>query len=259
MKNLLPTKKQQGAFTLIELLVVIAIIAILASILFPVFAQARGNARRATSLSNLKQLALAFTMYTQDYDESLPNSRSFPPSARYPCQVVPYTKSGAVFFSPQNSNSYTDTVGRVNSECKAGDFSLPVYTFSVWPDYGYNMQYLAAGTPFTTTGIQRLAAVNSPSETILVASSAFQDWTSYGIHYINPPSSWSGWSGSGQPLSPDNVGKVSPRYVGGTVAIAFVDGHVKAMRLPALRGPEPDASATLDQKRASHDQLWDLN
>jgi prepilin-type N-terminal cleavage/methylation domain-containing protein/prepilin-type processing-associated H-X9-DG protein len=62
----------RAGFTLIELLVVIAIIAILAAILFPVFAQARDKARAASCLSNVKQLALAFTMYAQDYDESLP-------------------------------------------------------------------------------------------------------------------------------------------------------------------------------------------
>lgn len=60
-------------FTLIELLVVIAIIAILAAILFPVFAQARGKARQVACLSNQKQIALAWTMYAQDYDETSPN------------------------------------------------------------------------------------------------------------------------------------------------------------------------------------------
>ena len=59
-------------FTLIELLVVIAIIAILAAILFPVFAQARDAARKAQCQSNLKQIGTAFTMYSQDYDETMP-------------------------------------------------------------------------------------------------------------------------------------------------------------------------------------------
>ena len=58
------------AFTLIELLVVVAIIAILAAILFPVFAQAREKARQATCLSNCKQIGLASNMYVQDYDET---------------------------------------------------------------------------------------------------------------------------------------------------------------------------------------------
>jgi prepilin-type N-terminal cleavage/methylation domain-containing protein/prepilin-type processing-associated H-X9-DG protein len=71
-----PQKTRQNGFTLIELLVVIAIIAILAAILFPVFARARENARRTSCLSNLKQMGLALMQYTQDYDESYPYASS---------------------------------------------------------------------------------------------------------------------------------------------------------------------------------------
>jgi prepilin-type N-terminal cleavage/methylation domain-containing protein/prepilin-type processing-associated H-X9-DG protein len=66
------TKRRTSGFTLIELLVTIAIIAILAAILFPVFARARENARRASCMSNLKQIGLGFMMYVQDYDERFP-------------------------------------------------------------------------------------------------------------------------------------------------------------------------------------------
>src|ERR1041384_5867613 len=65
---------KRSGFTLIELLVVIAIIAILAAILFPVFAQARESARMSSCLSNLKQIGLGTAMYVQDYDERFPNT-----------------------------------------------------------------------------------------------------------------------------------------------------------------------------------------
>lgn len=67
-----PRSKSAAGFTLIEMLIVIAIIAILASILFPVFARARESGRQTTCLSNLRQMSLAFRMYTQDSDERVP-------------------------------------------------------------------------------------------------------------------------------------------------------------------------------------------
>ena len=98
-------------FTLIELLVVIAIIAILAAILFPVFAQAREKARQTSCSSNLKQIGTAMLMYVQDYDETYPNRRfePFDPSdnnLRYDDHslrsvIQPYVKNWDVFVCPQ--------------------------------------------------------------------------------------------------------------------------------------------------------------
>ncbi|MDR3708964.1 MAG: DUF1559 domain-containing protein [Capsulimonadaceae bacterium] len=96
--------KHKG-FTLIELLVVIAIIAILAAILFPVFAQAREKARASACLSNLKQLGLGYTQYEQDYDENVPCglvSNGYG-SRGWAGQIYPYVKSKAVFICPSDT------------------------------------------------------------------------------------------------------------------------------------------------------------
>src|SRR5437763_14432141 len=91
-RGLHPRSQKIGSgFTLIELLVVIAIIAILAAILFPVFARARENARRASCQSNQKQLGLGFLQYAQDYDERLPFHQNWAP------QIYPYVKSTQIY------------------------------------------------------------------------------------------------------------------------------------------------------------------
>ncbi len=115
-------RKNSRGFTLIELLVVIAIIAILAAILFPVFAKARGMARKISSLSNMKQLALGDLMYSQDYDEAFPfndwwdqqhcNPAVYPSTTcagaftggrrTYADSILPYVKNKQVFASPNH-------------------------------------------------------------------------------------------------------------------------------------------------------------
>src|SRR5437773_1692881 len=90
---------RRSGFTLLELVIVIAVIAILAGILFPVFAQAREAARRATCLSNLRQLAQAHLLYVQDYDETLP-SWALPTSERWvmwPEYLGPYCRDPRLF------------------------------------------------------------------------------------------------------------------------------------------------------------------
>jgi prepilin-type N-terminal cleavage/methylation domain-containing protein/prepilin-type processing-associated H-X9-DG protein len=109
--------KRRG-FTLIELLVVIAIIAILAAILFPVFAQARAKARQASCTSNVKQLTLGFMMYVQDYDETFPFwnwGDSYIKGSRTPNHfesfwvnaIYPYVKNGGVYACPSSNDHST--------------------------------------------------------------------------------------------------------------------------------------------------------
>jgi len=94
-------RSNQGGFTLIELLVVIAIIAILAAILFPVFAQAREKAREISCLSNVKECATAFYMYVQDYDETTPKMGS---GVDWWSLIYPYTKDLNLYYCPDRND-----------------------------------------------------------------------------------------------------------------------------------------------------------
>ncbi len=190
-------KNERKAFTLIELLVVIAIIAILAAILFPVFARARENARRASCLSNTKQLGLAALQYSQDYDEKLPSSYLPGSSAStWNLQLQPYIKSYQVFYCPSDStHSSTGTFSNSNIS------------------YGWNYAYLTlpACTPsaYGCGGVS-LAYIQSVSQTVLLGDS--QDGLPYVINY----------AGVYQPL---------PRHLEGA-NFCFVDGHAKWFKIP---------------------------
>jgi prepilin-type N-terminal cleavage/methylation domain-containing protein/prepilin-type processing-associated H-X9-DG protein len=113
------------AFTLIELLVVIAIIAILAAILFPVFAQAKLAAKKTQDLSNTKQIATAIYMYCGDYDDTTPtiNSRRggnpAPVDIDYYVALYPYVKNMNVFLSPGRRSEYS-SIGGSGDDCVDG-------------------------------------------------------------------------------------------------------------------------------------------
>ena len=137
-------QKTRSAFTLIELLVVIAIIAILAAILFPVFARARENARRSSCQSNLKQIGLSIIQYQQDYDEKFPLAMQQGPGLvlGWSAQIQPYTKSLQILqcpsesISPPNdgtnpqSNGYTDYWYNASLSWN-GDTGAPNYASAV--------------------------------------------------------------------------------------------------------------------------------
>lgn len=159
--------RQSRGFTLIELLVVIAIIAILASILFPAFARARENARRASCQSNLKQMGLSFMQYTQDYDEKLTPEGSY---IDWPVRLQPYIKNVQIFKCP------SDSIG--NLPDASGAFAYAVgkrmsYGICIKPDYtnsspGRGANFGIAGDSTGKFAPVSIATFESVSETFLV-------------------------------------------------------------------------------------------
>src|SRR5688500_12314957 len=141
-------QRPRKGFTLIELLVVIAIIAILAAILFPVFAQAREKARQSACFSNMKQLALGVMMYTQDYDDTLPKGYHALPGGGnfpWPLAVAPYVKNTAIFRCPSDRNPMP-VKGWLPSRDQKGfvDFSLSIIgNYNVLPPWDLDSVRLA--------------------------------------------------------------------------------------------------------------------
>ena len=132
------TRRNPSAFTLIELLVVIAIIAILAAILFPVFAQARESARRTSCLSNVKQMGLAFAMYTQDYDETTPAVVHLGGGQDQDFWYIiqPYVKNFQMFYCPDR----TEWTMPTGDDCSGQAFNPQQRCIG----YGYNWGILSS-------------------------------------------------------------------------------------------------------------------
>ena len=220
--------KNRTAFTLIELLVVIAIIAILAAILFPVFARARESARRASCQSNLKQLALGVTMYAQDYDETMPRLGSssdhqpdpiVPGNTQFNFQpdyggpfyyhtwasaIYPYVKNTQVFLCPSNPKNFYGV-----------NYGFPAYA----TDGTNKVTYLATS--------QKLARFTRPSESLLISEKGAGGGPQYILYYNG------------------NYACYESHFDGGNVA--FVDGHVKWYKFETsdIPGFDPAVSASV--------------
>jgi prepilin-type N-terminal cleavage/methylation domain-containing protein/prepilin-type processing-associated H-X9-DG protein len=245
----------RSAFTLIELLVVIAIIAILAAILFPVFAQAREKARAISCLSNIKQIDLSWQMYLQDYDEQMTPmwNYSYDPTvggtALWPELLNPYTKSWQIYRCPDGTDK--------NGVWGAGPLAYP----GNWQGnsfIGYN--YLELGDWVGCAGFVgvSLAAVDSPASTIAFTDSANQSIGEpmptngeTGTPFIQGPAQYSAilpapltctwydgqyggfdWSNAAA-TSPDFTGWTISRHSGG-INVGWVDGHAKFLHQAQL-------------------------
>lgn len=171
--NLLSGRRVK-AFTLIELLVVIAIIAILAAILFPVFAQAREKARQASCLSNIKQLTLGWVQYSQDYDESFPQwlwannySAGTNNATTLWCNAIfPYVKNVQVYQCPSDARGVT-VQGAFGGWFNFGTVvGFPPAMLQAKLSYGTSEPLTAAD------GRNMLAAMERPADTFVVGDMA---------------------------------------------------------------------------------------
>lgn len=192
-------KEQRWGFTLIELLVVIAIIAILAAILFPVFAKAREKAREANCLSNVKQIMLGTLMYVEDYDGMYPmayvSSAALPGGGQsYAMAIYPYIKQGVrdgIWWCPSS--------GLDRVEWHTGH--------SAYVQYGLSAQIHWATTPFRQPTSD--SEIVSPAETVVIGETQTSG-TTYGTY------AWWGFGSSHTRYSHNERQN-----------LGFADGHAK--------------------------------
>jgi prepilin-type N-terminal cleavage/methylation domain-containing protein/prepilin-type processing-associated H-X9-DG protein len=200
-------------FTLVELLVVIAIMAILAAVLFPVFARAREKARQTSCLSNMRQIGIAWLCYLQDYDERglqwhVAGKGEWNPNWYYWCDMLmPYVKNEQILVCPTN-----DLKAAPRLPCqRAGQTMISDYALFCWGG--------GSGTqddPFYQ-GLDEnssLAQVTKPSELVMLT----EGWTASGPMGLENGKGCTGW------------GECTDARHNGGACYSFVDGHSKWMK-----------------------------
>ncbi len=202
---------RRRAFTLIELLVVIAILAILAAILFPVFAQAREKARQVSCLSNGRQVGTALALYIQDYDETLPLNNHSGPTAGWLVTAQPYLRNQLVYRCPSDRSANWTTPLPGQSALRAAS-------------YATNNWLTPAG------GFMTLASIQRPAECVYLAELA-DNRTGDHIH----PTRWARPGLSGTPIDPLTE-VAATRHQNGSNFV-FVDGHARWFRFEQTWSP----------------------
>ncbi len=226
------------AFTLIELLVVIAIIAILAAILFPVFAQAKAAAKKTACLSNAKQMSTIFTLYEGDFEDCFP-SRQWADNTRWPLYTVPQ-------YAKTTSKVKTQQIVFCPSTVDDRDgFGSPMYEylFSLTPAYGLNHFYLntRAEVDFAVvySGVSA-TSLGDPASTVVLAEAVGMNQGKVafdkGYFYVEPPQRWNLMVPFGKPV---------PRHFNRATTV-FADGHVTGTLVTGGTGTLSDTS------------IWDL-
>jgi prepilin-type N-terminal cleavage/methylation domain-containing protein/prepilin-type processing-associated H-X9-DG protein len=237
-------------FTLIELLVVIAIIAILAAILFPVFAQARDKARQASCLSNLKQIGMALMQYAQDYDESHPGVW-FGPVNRAPWSqpsndtlyykwmdaIFPYVKNEQVFNCPSDGVNKKYVFRNRDGSNGYGSYAMSQAYYRVGDPYtgpasDYN-QFVSANQPF----VMRLSMVGAPATTVWIVDGGMPgiknpDWKSYEFWWYDPREINLAFPAP-KVTTQRHFQNIVERH-SGMVNVIYTDGHAKATKLDQM-------------------------
>ncbi len=208
--------RPRAAFTLIELLVVIAIIALLAAILFPVFARARENARKSSCLNNVKQIGLALQQYSQDYDEMLVMNNDPTNTFAWQARMVPYIKNTQVWVCPSSTQNF-QILGTPSFRCS--------YVLN-----NFYTSNLTLGGLFEQYGNTSIASIEDTAGTMFTGDGWDGTGSSIGqfingglaLHpELNPPAFWT------------SQADVHARHLE-SCNVAFLDGHVKALRITEL-------------------------